>query len=274
MLKRLETRRRCLEAQLAGASAPAPGCGVALCAATYGIEHRCVYSFQLRTGERQPSRYPHWIEDHTASDRDEVEGCFLVANLGDSPLAPLRLEYIEPVLESLMRKDPENFKDFAKDCASLTEESSTRKAIVGALKQYPADPWLALWKTMTADRRAKCKANANRFCETVSRVGDLWALEYVNKACTVRRVAKSDVLRDIEESKGRWTDADAAEHRTLADTIDACATLEAAGFHWTYKRPVAGQDCRTDKARDRTLNAGAKPGKARPTSNPGSEFKL
>lgn len=273
-LKRLETRRQCLEAQLAGVGAPAPGCAAALCAASYGIEHRCVYSLQLRSGERQPSRYAHRIEDASATEPDEVEGCFLVANLVDSPRVPTRLEYVEPVLETMVRKAPENFQDFAKDCASLTEESSARTAIVSALKKYPTDPWLGLWKTMTAERRAKCKTDTVRYCESVSRVGDLWALEYVNKACAVRRVAKSDVLRDIEESRGRWTDADSAEHRILADTIDACTTLQAAGFRWTYKRPVPGPDCRSDKPRDRAPTGGAKPGKVRPATSPGSDVKI
>jgi hypothetical protein len=273
-VKRLEARRQCLETMVGGGGSLPPGCGAALCAASYGTENRCVYSLQLRNGERKPSRYAHRIEDTSPTDRDEVEGCFLAANLGDTSRAPSRLAFVEPVFDAMSQKAPETFKEFAKDCASLTEESSTRTAIVGALKQYPGDPWLGLWKARTTGRRATCRADALKYCEAVSKVGDTWALEYVNNACRVRRVAKSDVLRDIEEARGRWTDADAAEHRTMADTIDACTTLEAAGFRWKYKRPVPGVTCRSDKPSERSPGAGAKPGKVRPATSPGSDVKI
>lgn len=222
----------------------ADGCREVMCLPEHGVRGRCVFSVQLlEDGRREETTYNVDAlrigeDDRAAGKEFEVRACSIAAQFPGRDRKPTVFGIVMPALNYYTADTPRNVKELAPRC--VAETKVLNDGVGKALEDYPQDPWLRVLKNSVTSRLQLCQKNAQRYCENVYRVRDSWALAYVTRACTVRKVMESDVDRDVERWRrsGTSTDAELAEHEVLKDVLVACRQFADAGVSWKFEDPI------------------------------------
>lgn len=257
-LSEIDRKRRCL-AHVTGAQGPPPAeCARVLCSDKYGWrDSQCLYSVSVLNEKGRRERQYN-VDDPDLDDRADIDGCTIAMSIGDADQRPGRLVFAEPVFTYLTEEQPRTLTEFANKCSTIGGPKEA--ALKRAHSEFPQDPWLSAWNRVTGELRAHCAKTAQRRCESVYRIRDMWAIQYQTKGCELRKAAKTDIQRDIERARGILTDAQLAEHEELIDVLDACAEFNKAGFMWKFREPTLRGTCapkgstkRSSPARERRI---------------------
>lgn len=260
-IEHYERIRKCIEPILDGGSTITNSCRKEMCAAEFGWKGRCVYSLSLMDDWTKPETAfnpdtPDLSEEEVASGKGlELRACSIAAHVSNGDRAPTAFQTTGPALGYFTRPSPETLGDLVPLCAG--EKSLLEGELRKTRRQFPDDRWLRIMEAAVEKRFKFCKDKAQRSCDSVYKVRDVWAFAYVTKGCKVRKVTHTDIKRDVERwrASAAGTDAELAEHEVLSDHLEACRKLSEAGYEWKYKEP-------------NPANSGGSCGKMRSTRKP------